>query len=169
MSIELPILGLLNEKPVHGYDLKRQIEAILGFSWHPSYGSLYPMLRKLEERGLVTKSAGTAAGRQKHIYSITSKGQARLRELLLNGEDGDTLRLRMLFFDQLSADERKSVLTAGKKRQVETLERLEAERDRRAEKLKKYQRILLDHGLEGLRREIDWLDGLIREEETSRE
>lgn len=166
MTIDLPVLGLLKEKPMHGYDLKQRLDAILGFTWQPSYGSLYPMLRKLEERGLVTKTPGPRGpGPQKHAYNLTAAGEARLRELLLSEEVGARLHLKILFFDQLSSQERKGILERYRQQRTKTLERLGAKRSRWTESLDKYQRILLDHGLENLRREITWLDSLIRKED----
>lgn len=165
MTIELPILGLLKERPTHGYDLKQRLDTILGFTWQPSYGSLYPMLRKMEERGLVTKALGPKGpGPQKQIYRLTPAGEARLRELLLGDEVGVRIHLKILFFDQLSPSERKGVLERYRYQRARVLERLESERSRAAGSLSKYQRIILDHGLENLKREISWLDGLIRKE-----
>ena len=46
--IELAILGLLKERPMHGYQLQRELSEQLGGLWRVSYGSLYPSLRRLE-------------------------------------------------------------------------------------------------------------------------
>ena len=46
--IELAILGLLKERPMHGYQLNRELSEQLGGLWRVSYGSLYPSLRRLE-------------------------------------------------------------------------------------------------------------------------
>jgi len=162
MTIELPILGLLKERPMHGYDLKQRLDAILGFAWHPSYGSLYPMLRKLEERGLITKSSvSKGLGPQKQMYTLTPQGEMGLRELLLSETSSDRLHLKILFFDQLTAHERKDILIRARQQRAKTLEKLETERAKRTESLSKYQRALLDHGLENLRREIAWLKDLM--------
>jgi DNA-binding PadR family transcriptional regulator len=49
--LELAILGLLKEQPLHGYELKKRLGDTLGFLWGVSYGSLYPALRRLERAG----------------------------------------------------------------------------------------------------------------------
>ena len=49
--LELAILGLLKEQPLHGYELKKRLGGTLGFLWGVSYGSLYPALRRLERAG----------------------------------------------------------------------------------------------------------------------
>lgn len=45
--LELPVLGLLKEKSMHGYELRKQLGAMLGPFWQVSWGSLYPALRRL--------------------------------------------------------------------------------------------------------------------------
>ena len=50
--LELAILGLLKERPMHGYQLSRELTGQLGGLWKVSYGSLYPTLKRLEREGL---------------------------------------------------------------------------------------------------------------------
>ena len=60
--LELAILGLLKEQPLHGYELKKRLGDTLGFLWGVSYGSLYPALRRLERAGAIEIVApGSAA------------------------------------------------------------------------------------------------------------
>jgi DNA-binding PadR family transcriptional regulator len=49
--LELAVLGLLKDQPLHGYELKKRLGETLGFLWGVSYGSLYPALRRLERAG----------------------------------------------------------------------------------------------------------------------
>ncbi len=77
--IELPILGLLKESPLHGYELKKRLGETLGFLWGVSYGSLYPALRRLESKGLVSGSwAASDNNRRARFYQLTAKGQKLL-------------------------------------------------------------------------------------------
>jgi DNA-binding PadR family transcriptional regulator len=55
--LELAILGLLKEQPLHGYELKKRLGETLGFLWGVSYGSLYPALRRLERAGAIEIAA----------------------------------------------------------------------------------------------------------------
>ena len=52
--LEVAILGLLKQQPMHGYQLSRELGESLGGFWRVSYGSLYPTLRRLERDGLVS-------------------------------------------------------------------------------------------------------------------
>ena len=51
--LDLAILGLLKEQPLHGYELKKRLGETLGSLWGISYGSLYPALRRLERDGSI--------------------------------------------------------------------------------------------------------------------
>ena len=51
--LELAILGLLAETPLHGYELKKRLSETLGPLWGISFGSLYPALRRLERSGAI--------------------------------------------------------------------------------------------------------------------
>src|SRR2546428_12804189 len=51
--LELAILGLLKELPLHGYELKKRLNDSLGQFWGVSYGSLYPALARLEKLGAI--------------------------------------------------------------------------------------------------------------------
>ena len=62
--LELAILGLLNEAPVHGYELRKQLGLRLGGFRVFSYGSLYPALRRLLRAGLITEEQPGGAGGQ---------------------------------------------------------------------------------------------------------
>lgn len=51
--LELPVLGLLREQPMHGYELKKRLGETVGVVAGPSFGSLYPALRRLERAGAI--------------------------------------------------------------------------------------------------------------------
>jgi DNA-binding PadR family transcriptional regulator len=106
--LELPILGLLQDDPLHGYELKKRLDETLGL-WGVSFGSLYPALARLERdgaieaieqaelshpvpltgslsgeaaaaRGLRTRRSLTGRRRRK-AYRITEHGRAMFTEL----------------------------------------------------------------------------------------
>lgn len=80
---ELLLLGLLREKPKHGYDIKLKIQEILSLFAGVELKSIYYPLRILERKGLVAKRASKAGRRpQRFVYSLTPKGKSRFNELL---------------------------------------------------------------------------------------
>lgn len=72
--LRLYLLRLLAERPMHGYEIIQALSDQSGGTYQPSAGTIYPRLGKLEEEGLVTKSAD---GR-KTVYAITDAGRAEL-------------------------------------------------------------------------------------------
>lgn len=93
--LRLYLLSLLDERPMHGYELIQALGDRFGGTYIPSAGTIYPRLAKLEDDGLVTK---VVDGR-KTIYSITDAGRAELadREGELGGiEDEVTDSVRRL-------------------------------------------------------------------------
>lgn len=65
------VLALLAERPMHGYQIMREIEERSGGTWIPSAGSVYPTLQLLADEGFV--SAEESNGRK--IYSLTEAGR----------------------------------------------------------------------------------------------
>ena len=100
-SLRLYLLSLLAEQPRHGYELIQALSDRFGGTYSPSAGTIYPRLAKLEEDGLVTKSAD---GR-KTVYEITDAGRA---ELSARGGDLDAIENEVTDSVRRLADEVRS-------------------------------------------------------------
>ncbi|MEO7146856.1 MAG: PadR family transcriptional regulator [Terrimesophilobacter sp.] len=72
--LRLYLLSLLDQSPMHGYELIQALEDRSGGTYTPSAGTIYPRLAKLEDEGLVTKSTD---GR-KTVYALTDAGKVEL-------------------------------------------------------------------------------------------
>src|SRR6266545_6020465 len=75
-DVRTALLSLLADKPMHGYDLIRELEQRSGGAWRPSPGSIYPTLQLLEDEGLVTSQEQDG----KRVYTINDAGRAELEE-----------------------------------------------------------------------------------------
>jgi DNA-binding PadR family transcriptional regulator len=75
-DLKFALLELLQERPMHGYEMMRALEEKSGGFYVPSAGSIYPTLQMLEDRGLVT----VAESEGKKVYSITDAGKNLLAE-----------------------------------------------------------------------------------------
>lgn len=83
MMNELFILGELMEEPQSGYDLHRALQTSLGRHRKISCGVIYPLLDKLEKRGLMEIATILRCdGKNKKIATITEKGRKRFFELM---------------------------------------------------------------------------------------
>ena len=80
---EIAVLGLLSERPMHGYDLEHEIRMRDMRYWTEiSMSSVYKILKKLEEKGLINcEVKPTPNNVAQKVYSLTDLGKVRL-----NGE-----------------------------------------------------------------------------------
>lgn len=77
---DVALLGLLASEPRSGYDIKKAIEEQLSHFWSESVGNIYPRLKRLHERGLLTKEVHTQQGRpDRSVYALTDAGHEALR------------------------------------------------------------------------------------------
>src|SRR5580658_7309515 len=63
--LDMAILGLLEERDLHGYEIRRQLRDNLGILANVSFGSIYPALTRLEKAGAVMATeapTGSPAG-----------------------------------------------------------------------------------------------------------
>jgi PadR family transcriptional regulator PadR len=80
-TLAILILKTLLGGPTHGYGVARWIEATTGDVLRIEEGSLYPALRRVEDRGWVTSEWGLSENnRRARFYSITAAGRAHLRD-----------------------------------------------------------------------------------------
>jgi DNA-binding PadR family transcriptional regulator len=182
--LELAVLGELHGTPMHGYELRKRLSAVLGAFRALSYGSLYPCLHELLAAGLIAEehdetepgipavAPGTArarAGRRSlKVYRLTTEGKERLHELL--GEGGppawedDGFGVHFAFFGQTRADVRLRILEGRRSRLEERMEAIRAAFTRTRERVDSYTLELHRHGLESVEREVRWLNELIASE-----
>jgi len=80
-SAEFLVLSLLEARPRHGYDLGKLIEARSKGRIQFRIGSLYPILCRLEDRGLIAGRWVERAGeRRRRFYRLTTAGRKFLAE-----------------------------------------------------------------------------------------
>src|SRR5262245_28610213 len=134
--LELAVLGLLAEQPMHGYELKKRLSETLGPLWGISFGSLYPALRRLERAGAIVETeaepdapvgpfvpTGSLSGdlasarmrrrprstrRTRKAYQLTERGRELFLEQLTAPEADDerSFALRLSFCRHLSGPDR---------------------------------------------------------------
>lgn len=78
------ILHLLEERPDHGLAIMQRIESVCGGLLAVNTNTVYPLLRRLEERGFVTGEWEHPTKRSRRLYSITPAGRERLMRIKAN-------------------------------------------------------------------------------------
>ncbi|WOF17134.1 PadR family transcriptional regulator [Methanoplanus sp. FWC-SCC4] len=106
--IQLYILHSLKKEPKSGYDILKEISDKTKGAWVPSKGTLYPMLKKMEDEGLITISE--TGKRSKNIFGLTEDGKTTL-EGIIKGREEEREKMyifRNLLFE-IFGDESESV------------------------------------------------------------
>ena len=176
--LELAVLGLLHESPLHGYELRQRLKATLGTFRAFSYGSLYPSLRRMRDAGWITEDDGDAqvvAGapaltgrRGKVVYKLTGEGKERFQELLAEAGpaswEDETFGVHFAFFAKTDPAVRVRILEGRRSRLEERREGVRTTLARTRSRLDRYTLQLQEHGLESVDREVRWLTDLIESE-----
>lgn len=84
MSVRYAVLGLISQKPRHGYETRLAFESLVGGdeNWDVKPAQIYVTLDRLEEAGLVERSSDLGEGEEpsRRVYQITVRGEAALQE-----------------------------------------------------------------------------------------
>jgi DNA-binding PadR family transcriptional regulator len=176
--LEIAVLGLLSESPMHGYELRKRLATLLGTFRAFSYGSLYPTLRRLSDAGWISEEAPLDATspvarsrRGKRVYQLTAEGKEHLADLLAEvgpdafGDEG--FGARLAFFAQTRSDVRLKVLEGRRRTVEERRDGMRSSLSRTGARLDRYTRQLHEHGLESVDREVRWLTELIEIERNT--
>lgn len=172
-TIELAVLGLLHEGPMHGYELRKRLNLMLGWGRLLSYGSLYPALKKMLRGNLIAEFAPEAGAvstsrRQRIVYQVTDRGTAEFERLMSevgpSAWEDDNFDIRFRFFSSTDMEIRLRVLEGRRSRLQERLDRVQRELAMTQKEVDRYAAELQRHGVESVEREVRWLSDLINAE-----
>ena len=175
--LELAVLGMLHETPMHGYELRKRLNALMGPFRALSYGTLYPCLKSLLANHWIreTESEVTAvplaARRARIVYELTAEGKERFQSLV--GDPGpaawedERFDVHFAFFARTDAATRLQILEGRRSRLQERRENVRQSMLRSRERIDQYTLQLQQHGLDSVDREVRWLSELIDTERAS--
>jgi DNA-binding PadR family transcriptional regulator len=180
--LELAVLGVLHDDPMHGYELRKRLTGLLGAFRAFSFGSLYPTLRRLQRSGFIvedsnpvedvraSRSAGWAC-RSRRVYRLTADGKERFATLLADAGpqtwDDHGFGVHLAFFSRTPAEVRMRILEGRRRRVEERREGLRAVLARTGDQIDRYTLELHRMGLETSEREVRWLNELIAHEKAN--
>ncbi len=180
-ALELAVLGLLHDAPMHGYELRKQLIALLGWGRVLSYGTLYPCLKALTKAGYIIADPPAAApvepagaeprGRRNRIvYQLTADGKERFAAAMEDSGptawDDESFGVRFAFFGRTDSPTRMRILEGRRSRLEERLDNVRKSAARGRERADSYTLELQRHGLESVEREVKWLTELIDRERS---
>lgn len=166
VSLRYLVLGLIAESPMSGYDIRRFLGRLSWLIGSPSYGSLYPVLSRLLQDGLVTMDVSVREARPpKKVYSITEAGRIALQEWLDQPTVPGSLKafaMRLIIAKRLSQtgliahlQQRRSVVAGHQARLSEVVKTLHPTQD-------SGQYLALDYALAVAQAEMQWLDSALQ-------
>lgn len=110
MNSQDVILGVLMKRSLSGYEIKQLYEDILSHFYSSSYGTIYPMLHRMEKDGLITKEYVPQDGKpNKNVFTITEDGKTQFNTYLHSPMESDSLKsdfLMRLFFGQFVGNDK---------------------------------------------------------------
>lgn len=174
--LELAVLGLLHESPLHGYELRKRLTGVLGWGRMLSYGSLYPCLKTMLRDGLIaeddagpeTEDPRATGRRAKIVYKLTAEGKERFATLVSaagpSAWDDDSFGVHFAFFDSTSSETRLRILEGRRSRLEDRIDNVRSALLRSRARVNGYTLELQRHGLESVEREVRWLTELIDNE-----
>lgn len=166
MSVRNAILGLLAQKPRHGYELRAAFEAVVGgdANWEVKPAQIYTTLERLEEAGLVERTSDLGEGNEpsRRIYAVTQAGHQSLQEWFASGVTPEHQRDE--FFVKLmvglvcgEADPARLIQTQ-RAHLYQELHAATTQRDGYNPKTEMAQILLLDKSIMHLEADLRWLD-----------
>jgi DNA-binding PadR family transcriptional regulator len=183
--LELAVLGVLHDAPMHGYELRKRLTGLLGTFRACSFGSLYPTLRRLQREGFISEDAAEnapvpelPAGRNaswsyrgRRVYRLTADGKERFAILLADAGpqtwEDHGFGVHLAFFSRTPAEVRIRILEGRRRRVEERREGLRAALARTGDQIDRYTLELHRMGLETSEREVRWLNELIAHEQAN--
>ena len=173
-TIELAVLGLLHEGPMHGYELRKRLNLMLGWGRVLSYGSLYPALKKMLRGNLIEEATTTLTAvsrRPRIVYQVTERGTDEFERLMSEvgptAWEDDNFDIRFAFFGRTDMEIRLRVLEGRRTRLQERLDRVQSQLSMTEKEVDRYSAELQRHGVESAEREVQWLSDLINAERNS--
>lgn len=164
------ILGFLIDQPMHGYELKRKLSPALPRERQMNDGVLYPLLKRMEQEGLVRKRVERGeSGRDRNVFHVTPNGRREFERWLRSSDDeadeatydflvGHPFLTKCLFFDRLGPGEVKEKLRDQLDDSARKLETFQAIRKGMvARKVDPYRIAVLDLGIAQQKERVRWL------------
>ncbi len=156
------MLRVLGDQPRHGYEIKKQVERILG-GRSINNNVLYPALHRYEEQGAIERVAAEAGpGRPpRHVYRLTDTGHDLFQSMIRDADpallaDDNEFQVRVSFFADVPPADRLRIVAVRRdivQAQIDHLDSLRPDAQAEPWGLR-----VMDFHRDNARRELSWLD-----------
>ncbi len=165
MSVRYALLGLLAQRPRHGYELRAAFEAMVGGkeTWEVRPGQIYATLERLAEAGLVTQVAvEKEGGPEKRIYALAPKGEEVLQQWLLSEasieHQRDEFFVKLMVAVMTGRSDIPQMIQVQRNALFQALHRVTRQRMEADPETELAQILLLDKVMMHLEADLRWLD-----------
>ena len=173
MSLDNALLGLLNHRPMTGYDLKKILDHPMGFFWVAQMSQIYRELNKLEEKELVKSAIEPQEKRpDRKVYHLTKEGKETFLNWLNKFPNQLTelyrsrFLMRIFFSSQIKLDELVFQIKRYKKEKEEQLKYLnkveqwikDYSREKEFKEDAFYWHLIVKKGYKNVAAGIEWAD-----------
>lgn len=169
-ELEGSVLGMVGTKePCTPYAIRREFQDSPSQYWSASSGSIYPLILRLERRGLIRVKGSAGGGRGGTLYGLTAAGQRALREWLGTLDapatisvPPDPLRNRIAFFAVLDSNTQRKYLASAVKELRDHLLRVRAYTEQEKAEQRTNEYLVSDGAQRMLESRLEWMLGVIR-------
>jgi len=170
-ELEQCVLGVIWQGgPLTAYEIAKPFASSLSSYWSGSAGAIYPLVRRLEEKGLIVGESAEWNSRRKRTFTLSPAGLQSLREWLsppfgpsVGAATFDPIRTRIVFLGALPPRARKRFVDDAIRVVRERLVELEALYETERATGRKLDALGTRGAIYELRARLEWLDG-VREE-----
>jgi DNA-binding PadR family transcriptional regulator len=164
MSVRHAVLGLLDQRPRHGYELHAAFEAVVGEeNWDVKPAQIYATLSRLQENGLVVENAiEQSGGPEKRIYAITNEGKAALEEwyhaAVARAHQHDEFFIKLMLCLVTGATDPRKLIRTQRTQLYQDLHGVTVQRNRADPRAELAKILLYDKTIMHLEADLRWLD-----------
>lgn len=165
MSVRNAILGLLAQKPRHGYELHSAFSSVVGgATWDVKPAQIYTTLERLEESGLVQTKSDLGEGREpdRRIYAITRDGHEALKSWFDEGvpteHQRDEFYVKLMIGLISGEADPARIIQTQRSRLFQELHDATTQRDKYDPVVEIAQILLTDKAIMHLEADLRWLD-----------
>ena len=161
--MRLPLLALLARGPAHGYELKQDLELMLGSAYpQPNVGQIYVTLGRLEKSGLIEGEDVEQSGRpNKKVYHLTDAGREALLAWFETTEDEPRVRdeffMKLALAPQTGLTDQIALINRQRRQYLNTMRHLSklAAAENRDNRI---AHLLIEGAMLHLQADLDWLE-----------
>jgi len=164
LTNELIILGVLHNKPMTGYDIKKICEEQFMHYSDVNTSSIYLSLKNLEKEGFLISKSIQEGHMIKNVYSITSKGRKELKNHLIeklskSSFPKDNFNVGLSFSNTIQKKEFLEILKKRKEAFLKSLDIMKKVKNKylKQKKVGENYEILFERGIMHMNTEIDWI------------